>query len=131
MNDIPVRKMAFEIPADFDLVFLDDDPENGLHVCRCMVHASLSVGTWAIFHYLKWVGRMKKVLKNADLEAFATYDNSAAKARRNAVNSKPFRRGIGNWLATYLPWHTPRNISLPNNFNQTRQRFTDKAKSVS
>lgn len=89
------------------------------------------VGTWAIFHYLKWIGRMKKVLKNADLEAFAAYDNSAAKARRNAVNSKLFRKGMGNWLATYLPWYTPRNISLPSNFNQTRQRFTDKAKSVS
>lgn len=90
----------------------------------------LFVGLWAQFHFLGWGARMAKVLKEADAEVFARYENAESKARRDARRKTYWGAVLPRWLSIYMPWYSPRKLKLPPNFEATRERFTRMAGSV-
>jgi len=75
-------------------------------------------------HYLGWVKRFKAVMKAADAELFARYDNPESAAVRKAFNAAYGKRVLPKLLATYMPWYNPRRIDLPPAYEAARERYS-------
>lgn len=78
-------------------------------------------------HYFGWVNRFKAVMKAADAELFARYDNPESAAVRSAFNKGYYKRALPKMLATYMPWYNPRKLDLPPAFEAARQQYSDLA----
>lgn len=91
----------------------------------------LFVGLWAQAHFLRWGARLAKVMLEADREELKPYDDPQRKARRDAFRKRYWSAVIPRWLAIYMPWYSPRRLQLPANFEETRQRLSAAAATVS
>lgn len=90
----------------------------------------LVVGVWAQWHFLSWMGRMSKVMLQADAEMLAPYRRPEMEARRRAMRRRYLKLALPRLLSIYLPWYSPRRITLPDNFTALQARFTAMAASV-
>lgn len=90
----------------------------------------LRIGLWAQRHFLGWGMKLAKVLKDADPDVFARYDNPESIARRNARRKRYWNAVLPRWLAIYTPWYSPRKLALPANFEATREQLSRMASTI-
>lgn len=84
----------------------------------------LRMGLWSQGHFIKWGTRLAKVMKDADPETMARFQQPEIVAARKAFNARFWRRGIPRVLQTYMPWYDPRQVDLPDAFQIARRRYT-------
>lgn len=79
---------------------------------------------WAQGHYFKWVKRFADVMRAADPDLFAAYDQPEIARARKAWNRRYWTRALPRILKTYLPSYTPRDVPLGQGFAAAQQRYS-------
>ncbi len=85
---------------------------------------------WFQRHYFAWCRRFAGAMLEAEPGLVAQYQTPQWAAIRKARQSAYYRRYWPRYLATFLPWHHPGRIKLPEAFEPARSAYSALALSV-
>lgn len=91
----------------------------------------LFVGLFAQWHFLRFVRRTVRDMKESSPDILARHGGREGRRRRRRTDSDVIRRFLPRVLKTYLPWYTPHDIVLSDDLRAATVRQTEHALSTS